>query len=123
MWLLNSKNNLGNNTLNLKINFSEQFLYTDEQIFEYQTNSIHIAVFGNPWPRYEIQKDNLDKNKFNWLISCIETNKLNFINYIKGDFVIFIELNKVLYVFNDHLVFHKFMSILKTEMFPIILNY
>ena len=34
MWLLSSKNNLGIDTLDLKINFSDQFLYTDEQIFE-----------------------------------------------------------------------------------------
>jgi len=107
MWLLSSKNNLGNDTLDLKINFSDQFLYTDEQIFEYKTNSIHLAVFGNPWPRFEIQKDNLNKTKFNWLISCIDINKMNFINYIKGDFVIFIELNKILYVFNDHFGFSQ----------------
>ena len=102
MWFLSSKKNQINQSLDLKINFSNHYLYTNEEFFEFKTNSTHMVMFGNPWPRYEIQNVDLDKNNFNWLISCFNENKLNFINFIKGDFVIFIEIDNVLYLFNDH---------------------
>ena len=68
-----------------------------------------MVIFGHPWPRYAIQNVDLDKNNFNWLISCFNENKLNFINFIKGDFVIFIEIDKFFIYLMIILEFHPFL--------------
>jgi len=115
MWLLSSKNTFIETAFDVKINFSNHVLVTNEYFFEYKTQSIHLIVFGNPWPRYEIQKENLDKTDFKWLISCIENKKFDFINYIKGDFVIFIVLENTLNVYNDHFGISPIYFNLKTD--------
>ncbi|MFM7682653.1 MAG: hypothetical protein ACKO7P_07895, partial [Bacteroidota bacterium] len=102
MWLLTSKNNPIETVLDLKVHFSNQVLFADEDFFEYNYNSIHLVLFGNPWPRFELQKKNFDRKNYTWLISLINENSQNFINYIKGDFTIFLEVENRLLVFNDH---------------------
>lgn len=105
MWLLTLKNNPIETVLDLKVHFSNQVLFADEDFFEYNSNSIHLVVFGNPWPRFELQKMNFEKTNYNWLISIINENSQNFINYIKGDFIIFLEIDRRLNIYNDHFGF------------------
>jgi asparagine synthetase B (glutamine-hydrolysing) len=105
MWLLTSKNNPIETVLDLKVRFSNQLLFADEEFFEYNSNSMRLVVFGNPWPRFELQKMNFDRTNFSWLISVINQNNQGFIKYVKGDFVIFLELENRLLVFNDHFGF------------------
>ena len=105
MWLLSSKENKVTNELDLKIKFSNHVIYTNEQFFEYQSTSFHVVVFGNLWPRYDKQKEPIEKNNFNWLISFMISKQLKFIDYVKGDFTIFVEIEKILYILNDHFGF------------------
>ena len=105
MWLLTSKNNPIETVLGLKVRFSNQLLFADEEFFEYNSNSMRLVVFGNPWPRFELQKMNFERTNFSWLISVINQNNQDFIKYVKGDFVIFLELENRLLVFNDHFGF------------------
>ncbi len=123
MWLLTSKNNPIETVLDLKIHFSNHVLFTDEEFFEYSSDLIHLIVFGYPWPRFEIQQKDIDIKYHKWLISSINENNLDFIKYVKGDFVIFLELENRLYLFNDHFGFSPIYCNTKNEIFSNNFNF
>ena len=102
MWLFGSKNTVIGEHLKVKINFLDALLCTNDTFNEYKSTDFHLVVFGNPWPRFENQDFNKPTKGIDWLVTLIQTYGQTFINYVKGDFVIFLEIEKVIYIFNDH---------------------
>ena len=102
MWLFGSENSIICDNRYDKINFSNAVICTDEKFVEYRSKDFHIVVFGNPWPRFNIQDLSKKNEGENWLVSLVQSYGKTFIDFIKGDFVIFLELDNLISIYNDH---------------------
>ncbi len=118
MWVLSNLLSLNSNR-SKSLSFNDYFLETDQEIHYFETNKIFILFNGYVLPRSSITSGGKGIIGCSEIYNLYQTFKKDFIQYVKGNFIIIIGDSKGFTVYSDRFAIRKFFMHVKNDEFII----